>query len=394
MKKLNISTEVLNSFSKLFNDFIHDLTGTFPELIVIIKNNKDLNNLYFNEKENKSNETVNESIKILIEYCCSIYPSRFFDILYKNNDIFQNDEMNCNINCYFVPDIDFKKLWPLIDEMNDTKEAIWKYLQLVLFLCSQCIEGADSFGDTAKMFEAINENDLLEKLTSTIENMTDMFDISENFDFSMNDISVNIPDANDLHSHLKTLLEGNLGKLAHEIAEETAEELQRDMSDSKTVGDVFQRLMKNPSKLLNMIKKVGSKLDEKIKSGEIKESELMKEASEMMEKMKNMPGMGGMDKILSQMGMTGGKNKINFNAIQSHMKSNIRQASQRERMLKKLEENRKRRQMTTQQNNNNTNQTIDNTNYLQTTFGDGEIQKSKRKKKKKKKKKNKNKKKN
>ena len=36
-----------------------------------------------------------------------------------------------------------------------------------------------------------------------------------------------------------------------------------------------------------MVKNVGSKLDEKLKSGEIKESELMKEASELMEKMKN-----------------------------------------------------------------------------------------------------------
>ena len=41
---------------------------------------------------------------------------------------------------------------------------------------------------------------------------------------------------------------------------------------------------------MNMVKKVGSKLDSKLKSGEIKESELMEEASQLMEKMKNMPG--------------------------------------------------------------------------------------------------------
>lgn len=386
MENLNISSDIINSFTKLFKDFLHDLTGTFPELIVNIKNNKDLNNLYSFTKSNNSDENINESIKSLIKYCCSIYPGRFFDILYKNNDIFQNDEMNIDINCFFVPDIDFKKLWPLIDDMNETKEAIWRYLTLILFLCSQCIEGAESFGDTAKMFEAIGENDLLEKLTSTIENMTEMFDISDNFDFPTNDISVNLPDANDLHSHLKNLLDGNLGKLAHEIAEETAEELQRDMSDSKTVGDVFQKLMKNPNKLLNMIKKVGVKLDEKLKSGELKESELMKEASEMMEKMKNMPGMGGMDKILSQMGVPVGKNKINFNAMQTNMKSNIKKASQRERMLKKLEENRKKRQMEELLKQTQSQQQQNNINYVQSSFGEGEMLKSKRKKKKKKKK--------
>ena len=38
---------------------------------------------------------------------------------------------------------------------------------------------------------------------------------------------------------------------------------------------------------MNMVKNVGSKLDQKLKSGEIKESELMKEANDLMEKMKN-----------------------------------------------------------------------------------------------------------
>ena len=96
---------------------------------------------------------------------------------------------------------------------------------------------------------------------------------------------------------------------------------------------------------MNMVKNVGSKLDEKLKSGEIKESELMKEASELMEKMKNMPGMKNMDSLLSKMGIPGvsGAGKINVNAMQSRMKQNIRVASQKERMLRKLEQRRKER---------------------------------------------------
>ena len=48
-------------------------------------------------------------------------------------------------------------------------------------------------------------------------------------------------------------------------------------------------MFKNPEKLMNLVSNVGSKLDSKIKSGKIKESELMEEAAEMMDKMKNMP---------------------------------------------------------------------------------------------------------
>ena len=39
---------------------------------------------------------------------------------------------------------------------------------------------------------------------------------------------------------------------------------------------------KNPGKLINITKKVGKSLDEKLKSGEIKESELMEEASDFL----------------------------------------------------------------------------------------------------------------
>ena len=63
----------------------------------------------------------------------------------------------------------------------------------------------------------------------------------------------------------------------------------------------------------------------------------MQEASELMEKMKNMPGMKNMDKILEKMGLpTGGKNtKMNMNAFQSHMKSNIGKSKTKRKNVKK-----------------------------------------------------------
>ena len=66
---------------------------------------------------------------------------------------------------------------------------------------------------------------------------------------------------------------------------------------SQSINDVFKRLIHNPTKLLGLVKNVGSKLDEKIKAGDMKESELLEEASEMMKKMKNMPGMGDLQSM-------------------------------------------------------------------------------------------------
>tara|TARA_B110000008_G_scaffold246990_1_gene258204 strand:- start:3805 stop:4959 length:1155 start_codon:yes stop_codon:yes gene_type:complete len=384
MNKKEFDPETLLTFKGIIKEFINDIYNSFPELQETIDGDKLLGAFKYLKDDNLQNETME-----ILEYCCGIYPSRFFDILYKNEDIFKNDNLNNEINCHFLPKIDFKKLWPLIDSETKTKDTIWKYLQIILFTCSKNIEGSESFGEAAKLFEAIDENDLFKKLEETISEMGDIFDISENINFSK-DVSSAMPDVFGLHNHLKGILEGSLGKLAHEIAEETAQELHNDMSGSETVGDIFQKLMKNPQKLLNMIKKVGNKLDEKLKSGEIKESELMKEASELMEKMKKMPGMGGMDKILSKMGVPGGKN-INFNAMQSKMKSNIKAATQRERMLKKLEERRKEKLKL--EKNMNDKSPIE---FVHSSFGEG-MEKSKRsernKKRRKKKNKNKNKKK-
>ena len=53
--------------------------------------------------------------------------------------------------------------------------------------------------------------------------------------------------------------------------------------------------------MTNMIKKVGKSLDEKLKSGEIKESELMEEA--LISKMNKMSGMKNKASMFKDMGM-------------------------------------------------------------------------------------------
>ena len=85
-------------------------------------------------------------------------------------------------------------------------------------------------------------------------------------------------------------MEGKLGCLAKEIAEETAQDLNIDVENTTSVDDVFKQLFQNPSKLMNLVKNVGSKLDNKIKSGAIKESELLQEASDLVNKMKGKIG--------------------------------------------------------------------------------------------------------
>jgi len=327
-----------DEFYKIINDFISDILITFPEYSGIISRwwNRSSE---IEDEESKKKETL-----FVFRHCVKVFPERFFDILYKNIEIFSEES---ELSTEFLPGIVFKQLWNL-DISDKTKETIWKYLQLILFSVIGTVHNSSELGDTAKLFEAINEEELKQKLEETLESMQNLFDASgsplNEMDSSFNGINMeNIPNAQQLHEHINSMMEGKLGKLALELAEETAKDLNLDMENTGDAKDVFQKLFKNPGKMMNMVKNIGSKIDEKIKSGEIKESELMEEGMELLNKMKNMPGMGDMQKMFSQMGIPGlGKGaKVNMGAMEAQLNKNMKMAKMKERIKTKAEANAK-----------------------------------------------------
>ena len=333
--------KVPDEFYKIINDFVIDILTTFPEYSGIISR-------WWNptKPENKEAECL-----AVFRHCIKVFPERFFDILYKNNDIFKAESEE---NTEFLPGIVFKLLWS--DNISDTtRETIWKYLQLILFSVIGSVHNTSVLGDTAKLFEAINEDELKNKLQETFENMQNLFDgnldqtdggddsTSENTDSdskSNPNINMeNIPTPEQIHEHINSMMGGKLGKLAMELAEETANDLNLDLNNVKEPKDVFQTLFKNPTKMMGMVKNIGNKIDEKIKSGEIKESELMSEGMELLNKMQTMPGMGDMQKMFSQMGIPGlGKGgKMNMGAMEAQLNKNMKAAKMRERMQTKVQ---------------------------------------------------------
>jgi hypothetical protein len=324
-------------FYKIINDFTTDIVTTFPEYSGLISKwwNRPSDNL----EEAKRKETL-----FVFRHCVKIFPERFFDVLYKNKDIFTEAS---EISTEFLPGIVFKQMWSC-DISDNTRDTIWKYLQLILFSVIGCVHNKTELGDTAKLFEAIDEEELKKKLQETLEGMQNMFDASgsplNGTDSNIN--MENMPNAQEIHEHINSMMGGKLGKLAMELAEETATDLNLDMENTGEAKDVFQKLFKNPAKMMNMVKNIGSKIDDKIKSGEIKESELMQEGMELLEKMKNMPGMGDMQKMFSQMGIPGlGKGgKMNMGAMEANLNRNMKNATIKERIKAKAEANAKARE--------------------------------------------------
>jgi len=325
-------------FYKIINDFTSDILITFPEYSGIIAR-------WWNRPSDNSEESKKKETLFVFRHCVNKFPERFFDILYKNTEIFS---LTSELSTDFLPGIVFTQLWNL-DISDNTKDTIWKYLQLILFSVIGCVHTSSELGDTAKLFEAINEEELKRKLEETLEGMQNIFDTStiNEMDASFCGVNMeNMPNADQLHEHINSMMGGKLGKLAMELAEETATDLNLDMNNNGDAKDVFQILFKNPSKMMNMVKNIGSKIDEKIKSGEIKESELMEEGMDLLNKMKDMPGMGDMQKMFSQMGIPGlGKGaKINMGAMEAQLNRNMKNAKMKERIKAKVEANAKARE--------------------------------------------------
>ena len=335
-------------FKKIIVDMTKDILASFPEQEENL--HCHLKNLVFETDK----DSLDTSLDFMYIYCKTFYPPRFFDILYQNNEIFEKE----NEEIHFLPGVDFKKLWH--DNISDnTRKTIWKYLQLVLFMAVSDATNCHKFEDTTQLFEAINADEFKSKLEDTIAQMQTLFTDqgtaqgAANADSSTNAESAeeteksginldDLPNPSDIHEHVTGMMNGKLGKMAREIAEETAADLNINTENASSLNDVFKQLIQNPTKLLGLVKNVGTKLDAKMKSGDMKESELLAEASELMKKMKDMPGMGDLQGMLSKMGMSAGKGsgKVNVSAMQSNLDQKLKKSQNSERLLKKLEEKR------------------------------------------------------
>lgn len=345
-----------NKLSKIVNDFARDLTTTFPE--------------YKYLWEKWCEPLAEEEAKNIHEYFCKTYPERFFDILYQNEDIFQVDG---NTNTFFLPNVEFKLLYNCENITETTKNAIWKYLQLILFTLTSSLKHRENFGDSANLFDGIDEGDLQNKISEAVggigeffkniqqrnsdseSNLGDLGDLGEESTESRqpDDSSFPLPNTENIFENLKGLFDGKIGKLAKELAGEMSEEFKDifGAGDDMESKDIFKKLMKDPAKIMNLVKKLQAKLKTKFQSGEVNQEEMMSEATEFMKQFKNMGGANSdqFKEMFQNMtkGMGLGKNaKMDVNALARMEK----QMDTRARIKRNLERKRQEQQSNIQYN--------------------------------------------
>ena len=94
MNETNSQQSDNKKFSKIITDFTTDVLHSFPEFKDNL--NEHLKNLIQDTDDNELTST-----NYLFNYCKSQYPEKFFDILYRNKELFEKEGV------FFIPDIDF-----------------------------------------------------------------------------------------------------------------------------------------------------------------------------------------------------------------------------------------------------------------------------------------------
>jgi len=350
--------EVPENFRQIITDFTNDLTTTFSEYSFLWS------------KWTKP-QTSDQEFQQLFEFCVATYPERFFDILYQNEEIFKKDA-EAETNTTFLPNVEFKLLFHCQGVSENTRKTIWKYLQLITMTVLSAVKDKSNFGSTADMFNGMDEAELHEKLNEVMggigeffSNMTQGQEGNESSaDAGANDNATDadsagpnansfagtgLPNADEIHGHLKGLFDGKIGTLAKELAEEIGNDFAdimgtggADGAGPKSTKDMLQKLMMNPGKMTDLVKTVSNKLDKKMKSGEISQEEMMKEATEIINKMKEMSGgnteqFSEMFKTMAKgMGMSIPKNaKIDVNAMERMTAAQSTRDKLRQRMEQK-----------------------------------------------------------
>jgi hypothetical protein len=73
------------NFLQIINDMAQDLSNTFPEHSNILS--KWTEDVFFRID---SEEMSTKQLVYVYHHCMEIYPERFFDIIYQNEDMFDN----------------------------------------------------------------------------------------------------------------------------------------------------------------------------------------------------------------------------------------------------------------------------------------------------------------
>ena len=252
-------------FNKTLQKFVSELTTSFPEL-------KESIEKYYNFEDL-------ELLTAVLSEFISKTESCFSDFINKNEIIFSDHTI--------LQSIDFKFIWE--SEISpETIHSIWNYLHTLYLYGYSHIHKIHLI----KLMEIANKpisDTVIEIERHPIEILQSMNLSNKSKDISLDDdINTSSSSAADSFNlpGLGDILEGPIGKLASDIAGEI--DIDKLNLDKEDPSKLLQQLMSGEnmenSGLMDIIKDVTSKIQTKITSGNVNESDLFTEAQQIMNK--------------------------------------------------------------------------------------------------------------
>ena len=259
----------------IFSSFIRDLSKTFPEI---------KNCLYRNYEK----EIVGEDLKL--EDCLKI--KSFLSVVNEHSKLIENKDVKFFENENILEEISFQRLWEK-NISDKTKATIWKYFQTFTIIninlnsSKQLQEALTSMNDGE-----ITKEDIKDKQTA--KDLKKLKKLTEDVKEEVND-----EDELDLDNMLGGLMNSNIGSIAKEVASGMKlDEMFGNIDENANPMEVMAQMM-NPEKMGNIFQNINNVMETKMKSGELNEDILKKEAQSMYGDMANNPLFGNLMKQMN-----------------------------------------------------------------------------------------------
>lgn len=297
--------KIVTSFNKTLKEFVDELKVTFSEL---------------KETIDEQFHSIHETDTTYLKWFETNVQPFFVDITTKNADIFKNNKA-----LFFLPDINFSKLWKC-NITKQTQNAIWRYLHILLLCVSQFQLNTSNFESTLNEWNSLLDNkninpDELEKMQKYADNIMKLMENLTNPDDDEDDNKDDNKDGDkdddkDDKGDKDSQTGGGNSKEEEKKQKEIEDELRKDpfiqqLENSKiaqfakelsselnisdlglsegnkidSFGDIFNIIGKNPQRVMKLVKSVGNKIQTKLSSGNIQQSELVEEAHTLMSSM-------------------------------------------------------------------------------------------------------------
>ena len=299
----------LECFNNILRDFIKELIAIFPKYKDVLTDN------YSGILEGKTtNNHVKDYIDNVSEY--------INDITKHNDNIFkENNEL------YFIKGINFCDLWKESMTKN-TKNQIWKYLKTLFLIGKKVLETTDDINTIINNFKNNEDFDMsnLDEESKSVLNVLE----------SMSEVT----DEDKIKNYEDALSKSSIGKLASELVEEINID-QSGLENCDNPADIFKNLI--GSNFMNIVGKVGNKLQEKMDEGELNERDLITDAQNLMSMMSGSETMGDLFSMFqNNQSNNQSNNRSNQPSNRSSNSSQSRANRRRERLRKKLEMRKKK----------------------------------------------------